>query len=242
MCNSILAGTPMSDPTFKFVNALKYYKGEPQQIKFAALLDEAIALNNGSIPAGALSDAIAAWRQPPPKPVTPTDPRAAAIAELREECQKYGMSLPQTSYLMATVEHETANTFQPIREYGDNAYFTEMYEGRDDLGNTEPGDGARFCGRGYVQITGRRNYTKYAQLTGKDLVGNPDLALDPAIARFIICDGMINGVFTGMRLDEYINQRSCDYYNARRIINGTDRAGHIANLAKLWEEFLKQNP
>ena len=62
------------------------------------------------------------------------------------------------------------------------------YEGRKDLGNTQPGDGYRFRGRGLIQLTGRSNYAKYAQFlnrdltsgTNPDLVGQPDLAVDAA--------------------------------------------------------------
>jgi hypothetical protein len=61
-------------------------------------------------------------------------------------------------------------------------YLTKMYEGRSDLGNTQEGDGRRFKGRGFVQITGRSNYTTYGNILGVDLVGNPDLALRPDIA------------------------------------------------------------
>lgn len=61
--------------------------------------------------------------------------------------------------MLATTKHETASTMQPIDEYGDSAYFTQMHENRSDLGNTEPGDGARFHGRGFVQLTGRLNCT-----------------------------------------------------------------------------------
>jgi len=50
------------------------------------------------------------------------------------------------------------------------------------LGNTQPGDGAKFIGRGYIQLTGRSNYTRYGQLAGHDLVSNPNLLSNPAIA------------------------------------------------------------
>jgi predicted chitinase len=86
---------------------------------------------------------------------------------------------------IATVAVETGR-FSPIRERGGPAYFTKNYEGRADLGNTQPGDGAKFFGRGYIQITGRGNYSEYGRGIGVDLLSNPDLALDPAIGAQIL--------------------------------------------------------
>ncbi len=86
---------------------------------------------------------------------------------------------------IATVGVETGK-FWPIKEQGGQQYLLNLYEGRTDLGNNTLGDGARFRGRGFVQITGRYNYTHFATETGHDLVNNPDRAMDPAIAADIL--------------------------------------------------------
>ena len=81
-----------------------------------------------------------------------------------------------TSYL-----RETAFLAQLAHESAELRYMEEIasgaaYEGRKDLGNTQPGDGKRFKGRGPIQLTGRANYTKYGGLLGLDLVNDPPIA------------------------------------------------------------------
>lgn len=91
------------------------------------------------------------------------------------------------AYALSTAWHETAATMQPIKEMGGNAYFKRMYDIEGDrpakareLGNTRPGDGALYAGRGYVQLTGRLNYARYG------LEGRPDDAMKPDVAAMIL--------------------------------------------------------
>ena len=88
----------------------------------------------------------------------------------------------------ATVLVEVGPHFDPINEFGDRAYFTRMYEGRADLGNTERGDGARYHGRGYIQLTGRANYRTYGQRLDVPLEREPQLALQPRVAAGVLAD------------------------------------------------------
>lgn len=148
------------------------------------------------------------------------------------------------AYLLATVKHECANQFHPITEFGAESYFAKYEPGTSigrRLGNTEPGDGSRYKGRGYVQITGRANYQRVGQALGLGaaLVKQPELALEPNVAYRIASLGMRMGLFTGRKLATYINDAQCDYLNARRIINGTDRAQDIAGYAQAFETALR---
>ncbi len=149
-------------------------------------------------------------------------------------------------YMLATVKHECGNTWHPITERGPRDYFNKYNAGTKigkALGNTQPGDGFLYRGRGYVQITGRANYAKMTKALGlgpdEDLVKDPDQALRPMIAYRIMSIGMRQGLFTGKKLSDYINKDKCDYKNARRIINGTDQADKIKAFAETLEKILR---
>ncbi len=104
----------------------------------------------------------------------------------------------------ATVFTEVGSGFQPINEHGGPSYFTAMYQGRSDLGNTQPGDGARYHGRGYIQLTGRANYRAYGQKLGLPLEQNPDLALRPDVAARILVEYFRErGVFAAARAGDW---------------------------------------
>lgn len=130
----------------------------------------------------------------------------------------------------ATVAIETAWRFAPVRELYNGpsreAYFEEKYShlnsiGRQ-LGNKFPGDGAAFYGRGFIQLTGRENYTYFGRVLSLPLVEQPDLALDPVIAARILaryCNE--RGVATAADLG--------DWPAVRRRVNGGLNG---------WEEFI----
>lgn len=144
------------------------------------------------------------------------------------ECQRQGVQdKAQIAYILATTCHES-NAGGAMTEFASGT----AYEGRRSLGNVYSGDGVRFKGRGYVQITGRRNYSDWSRRLGVDLVGNPERARDPQIAAKILVGGMRDGTFTGRKLGDYVGNGRTDFHNARRTVNGTDRAGHIANIAQ----------
>ena len=74
------------------------------------------------------------------------------------------------AHFLSQCAHESGN-FKWVTEFASG----KAYEGRKDLGNTEAGDGVKFKGRGYIQLTGRVNYTKFSQFCGEDCVTNPEL-------------------------------------------------------------------
>jgi putative chitinase len=161
-----------------------------------------------------------------------------------------GAPLAWTAYALATAYHETASTMQPIKEYGGSTYFTRMYDVtgvRAQMalanGNTCAGDGPRYCGRGYVQLTWKNNYARAGEKCGVDLVAYPDKAMDPAIAAKILREGMEHGWFTGKAFSDYLpaagRATSGQYARARYIINGSDKAQQIAGHAKEFERALE---
>ena len=143
------------------------------------------------------------------------------------ECLRQGVTdKAQIAYILATAKHES-DGYATREEYSSG----EQYEGRTDLGNTQPGDGVRFKGRGYVQVTGRDNYQKYSQILGKDFAANPAQMADPDVSLFTLVHGMKNGTFTTARLSEYVGGGRQDFVGARAVVNGNDRADLIAGYA-----------
>ncbi len=157
--------------------------------------------------------------------------------------EKNPWPLPYIAYALATTYHETAHTMMPVTEYGPKSYFSKYDPGTKlgkQLGNTQPGDGYKYRGRGYVQITGRANYTKAGEKIGVSLRDQPDLALNRDIAAQILARGCLEGWFTGKKFGDYLDSKIPDYTNCRRVINGTDKAKTIASYALTFEKALRE--
>jgi putative chitinase len=162
-------------------------------------------------------------------------------------CATAGWPISYVAYALATAYHETAHTMLPVKENGGTAYYTRMYDIKGnrqakakELGNLTPGDGAKYAGRGYVQLTGKTNYAKAtAKLKSLgidvDLVANPDRAMDPAIAAAILVSGMMEGWFTTRKMPDDLPARGkaakAAFVASRDIINGKDKQDLIADYA-----------
>ena len=85
-------------------------------------------------------------------------------------------------HFLAQLAHESGN-FRYMEEIASGA----AYEGRKDLGNTQPGDGKRFKGRGPIQLTGRANYRRYGQQLGIDFENNPAIVAIPSVGLLVAC-------------------------------------------------------
>lgn len=164
-------------------------------------------------------------------------------------------SAEELAYDLGTSYHETAHTMQPIKERGRRSYFSKYEPGTRlgrVLGNTRPGDGYRFRGEGDVQNTGRRNARFSSRRLNEtfgldvDFEKNPDLRGDPVYSAHCLFLGNREGWWTGKDIDDYIDgvdesdaEDLREYRNARRIVNGTDKAGTIAGYALAFEKALK---
>ena len=155
----------------------------------------------------------------------------AAIADL---------PLSWQAYMLATAWHETAHTMLPVREAFN---LSESWRKRNL--RYYP-----YYGRGYVQITWLANYQRLDKeaaaqglIKAGELLANLDLAMRVDLAAFALRLGMIEGWFTGKKLSTYLPAKGvatrAQYINARRIINGTDKADLIEDYAQVFERALR---
>ena len=140
----------------------------------------------------------------------------------------HGVLRNALAYMLATAWHETAFTMKPVRE----AFWLSEAWRKKNL---------RYWphyGRGYVMLTWPFNYQKAEDETGAPISRDLDLAMDPKLAAIILVVGMTEGWFTKKRLDRYVTLSKSDFRNARRVVNGMDRADAIAGYARQFDALL----
>lgn len=149
-----------------------------------------------------------------------------AVEAILSECQAQGVTdARQVAYILATAYHECHNPrkpelrMTPMREFGGEAYLKgkKYYP---------------YYGRGFSQLTWDYNYKKEGARLNKPLLTDPDIMLSLPIAANSHVWCMVHGTYTGKKLADYINDSKCDFLNARRIVNGTDKASLIAGYAQ----------
>lgn len=142
------------------------------------------------------------------------------------ECTLYGCTKEQTAYILATAWHECK--FKAVEEVGKgrNKPYGKKLKYRKLKGIHIPylKPDKLYYGRGFVQLTWYELYEKFSKILGIDLLNFPEKALEPKIASEIIVKGMMQGLFTGAKLTRYINDKTKDSINARRVVNILDKA------------------
>jgi putative chitinase len=97
-------------------------------------------------------------------------------------CTRFNINTPlRIAAFLAQIGHESGQLVY-VREIWGPTAGQKGYEGRADLGNTEPGDGRKYLGRGFIQITGRANYQKLSDDLNTDFIGSPQLLEQPEYA------------------------------------------------------------
>ncbi|WCK02816.1 hypothetical protein [Agrobacterium tumefaciens] len=180
--------------------------------------------------------------------------RAAQLAGTKAVLSGFEKVLPGgdprwLAYMLATTFHETAATMQPVRETlaASDAEAIVRLDRAFAAGRLPmvrkpywrlDAEGKSWLGRGFLQLTHRRNYEAMSALTGVDLVKRPERAMEADVATAILIHGMMAGSFTGRRLSEFFSSEREDWDGARAIINGSDRARLIGSYGRAFHRAL----
>ncbi len=182
-----------------------------------------------------------------------------AVPLLLQTARHGGITHPRRiAYLLATAHHcahfgarlvETA----PATCKDGTGYFDRFEPGTPQglaRGNIHHGDGERFRGRGFVHIKGRTSYATWSQrlnlpdhvIDGEPVpyfIAHPQEMGHPEIAAQTLVRGMRDGLFTGIALGSFVNDKKTDYFNARRVVDGTAQAREVAALAVTYQHAIE---
>lgn len=167
-----------------------------------------------------------------------TRSQKAAINHKLTAFDKHNITDPRwRAYMLATSFHETAGSMLPVEEFGrgkGKPYGSKVkFNGQQ---YTTPNK--LYWGRGDVQLTWYENYEMMGRLLNIPLLNNPEMALEPDVSANIMVVGMTRGLFTGVSLRNYFNAYRDDPFNARKIVNGLDKARLIEGYYWAFLEFL----
>lgn len=180
-----------------------------------------------------------------------SDEQVKGMDPLLDECLKHARDVRHAAYVFGGVYWETGRKMAPVREgfarsdAGARAAVNKLAKKRGPqsavtrYARTAGPHGHVYYGRGRIQNTWLENYERLQKRFGKPYVANPDLLLDSAADAEVTVIGHLEGIWTGKKLADYIDGDKCDYFGARRIINGTDKAAEIATYAKKFETALR---
>jgi predicted chitinase len=158
--------------------------------------------------------------------------------------------LEYLAYCLGTAFHEVGSKMEPVREgFKDTdqaaiQHVVRMYRrGRikKNYARKNPKTGHSYFGRGIVQLTHAFNYRKATKKLGIDFYNHPEKALEVGNSAHILFRGCIEGWFTGKKLGDYIKGKKKNYRQARRIVNGMDKASLISGYAQDFERALKKS-
>jgi murein DD-endopeptidase MepM/ murein hydrolase activator NlpD/LysM repeat protein len=217
LANSIVAANDQ-DPTKYQVGQALIVPGISQEVIDRAMTAPAeppVIVEAVSMPQGSIQDVFTPDAVTQILPNAPRENVEAYTPLVLNALAEQGIDNPQVvSYAFATINAETSE-FAPIHEYASGMAYEPHTRVGQRLGNTQEGDGPRYRGRGFVQLTGRNNYRHMGEVLGIDLENNPDLALQPETAARILA------VFLAERQDRLVPAlEENDMVAARRVVNG----------------------
>lgn len=155
---------------------------------------------------------------------TMTKVQGDAVRLIAQECDFYEITdARMVAYIIATCYHECR--FKSIPEI-------RAKKGTEVWAMQEKYWSSGYYGRGFSQLTWRKNYQKFTHIVGRDLVKYPDDVLIPEIGAKILVYGMYFAAFSGVGLKKYFTDKKTDWIGARRIVNGNFQADKVADAAK----------